>query len=81
MGEAPYTLEVTSPGLDRPLTAHRHFRRNIDRLVKIVKTNCEICKGRIASVTDSEVTLDCCTVALSDVKRAVVEIEFNKKEG
>ena len=80
MGEAPYTLEVTSPGLDRPLTAPRHFRKNIDRLVKIIKTDGVICKGRIASVTDTEVTLDCCTVALADVKRALVEVEFNRKE-
>ena len=32
MGEAPYTLEVSSAGLDRPLTAPAHFRRNVGRL-------------------------------------------------
>ena len=31
MGETPYTLEVTSPGVDRPLTAPRHWRKNVDR--------------------------------------------------
>ena len=80
MGDTPYTLEVTSPGLDRPLTAPRHFRKNIDRLVKIIKTDGIICKGRIASVTETEVTLDCCTVAIADIKRAIVEVEFNRKE-
>ena len=35
MGEQPYTLEVTSPGVDRPLTLPRHWRRNQDRLVKV----------------------------------------------
>src|SRR3954452_15998727 len=34
MGEQPYTLEVTSPGTDRPLTHPRHWRRNQGRLVK-----------------------------------------------
>ena len=34
MGEMPYTLEVTSRGVDRPLTLPRHWRRNDDRLVK-----------------------------------------------
>ena len=34
MGEMPYTLEVTSRGVDRPLTLPRHWRRNEDRLVK-----------------------------------------------
>ena len=38
MGEMPYTLEVTSRGVDRPLTLPRHWRRNEDRLVKAVLT-------------------------------------------
>jgi ribosome maturation factor RimP len=33
MGEQPYTLEVSSPGIDRPLTQPRHWRRAIGRLV------------------------------------------------
>jgi len=33
MGDAPYTLEVSSPGVDRPLTQPRHWRRAIGRLV------------------------------------------------
>jgi len=80
MGDAPYTLEVTSPGVDRPLTAPRHWRKNVDRLVKIIKNDGEICKGRIASATEDLVTLDCCNVNYSDIKRATIEIEFNKKE-
>jgi ribosome maturation factor RimP len=35
MGEAPYTLEVSSPGIDRPLTQPRHWRRAAGRLVKV----------------------------------------------
>lgn len=35
MGEAPYTLEVTSPGVDRPLTQPRHWRRATGRLVLV----------------------------------------------
>src|SRR3954465_3991900 len=34
-GEAPYTLEVTSPGVDRPLTEPRHWRRAAGRLVRV----------------------------------------------
>ena len=80
MGDAPYTLEVTSPGVDRPLTAPRHWRKNVDRLVKIIKLDGEICKGRINSSTEDEVTLDCCTVAFADIKRATIEVEFNRPE-
>jgi len=35
MGEAPYTLEVSSPGVDRPLTEPRHWRRAAGRLVRV----------------------------------------------
>ena len=34
-GDAPYVLEVGSPGVDRPLVEPRHFRRNVTRLVEI----------------------------------------------
>ena len=81
LGETPYTLEVTSPGVDRPLTAPRHWRKNADRLVKIVKLDGDVCKGRIASSSEEEVVLDCCTVAFADIKRATIEIEFNQKNG
>jgi ribosome maturation factor RimP len=80
MGDAPYTLEVTSPGVDRPLTAPRHWRKNADRLVKIIKLDGQICKGRIASSTEAEVTLDCCTVAFAEIKRATIEVEFNRTD-
>lgn len=35
-GEAPYTLEVTSPGVSRPLTEPRHWRRAQGRKVEVV---------------------------------------------
>ena len=80
MGETPYTLEITSPGIDRPLTAPRHWRKNIDRLVKIVKNDGQVCKGRITEISDTAVKLDCCTVDFAEIKRATIEIEFNRKE-
>ena len=89
MGDTPFTLEVTSPGVDRPLTKPRHFAKNIDRLLKITKTDGVVVTGRITSNTESEVVLIVVskkettevTVAISDIKRAVVEIEFNRKDG
>ena len=88
MGETPFTLEVTSPGVDRPLTQPRHFAKNIDRLLKIVKLDGSEVTGRILSNTDHDVTLSVTvkketieqTVSLSEIKRAVVEIEFNRKD-
>ena len=88
MGETPFTLEVTSPGVDRPLTQPRHFAKNVDRLLKIIKLDGSEVTGRILSNTDTDVTLTVTvkketieqTVSLPDIKRAVVEIEFNRKD-
>jgi ribosome maturation factor RimP len=88
MGETPFTLEVTSPGVDRPLTQPRHFAKNVDRLLKVIKLDGSEVTGRILSNTDHDVTLTVLikkesteqTVLLSDIKRAVVEIEFNRKD-
>jgi ribosome maturation factor RimP len=88
MGETPFTLEVTSPGVDRPLTQPRHFAKNVDRLLKVIKLDGSEITGRILSNTDHDVTLTVSvkketteqTVPLADVKRAVVEIEFNRKD-
>jgi ribosome maturation factor RimP len=89
MGETPFTLEVTSPGIDRPLTLPRHFAKNVDRLLKVTKTDGVTVTGRILSNTENSVTLSVTekkdvkevVVALTDIKRATVEIEFNRKDG
>ena len=88
MGETPFTLEVTSHGIDRPLTLPRHFAKNVTRLLKVVMTDGEVVTGRITSNTETEVTLTVTekkttkdvVVALADIKRATVEIEFNRKD-
>ena len=89
MGDTPFTLEVTSPGVDRPLTAPRHFVKNHGRLLKVVKSDGATITGRIEESTETSVTLSYLEkkevkrveVALSDIKRATVEIEFNRKDG
>jgi ribosome maturation factor RimP len=60
MGRAPYVLEVTSPGVDRPLTEPRHWRRNLGRMVAVpvgVAGSVEQLTGRITAVDDTGVTL------------------------
>src|SRR3954452_19454342 len=47
MGEQAYTLEVSSPGVDRPLTLPRHWRRNTGRLVTVTFHDDEPVTGRI----------------------------------
>ncbi len=86
-GDEPYTLEVSSPGVERPLTLPRHWRRSTGRLVAITTAKHEQVTGRITSVSDTEVELEIDvkgrtsrrTIALADVARAVVQVEFSRK--
>lgn len=82
MGEQPYTLEVTSRGVDRPLTLPRHWRRNVDRLVKVTTTDGETLEGRIATSDDGAARIDVAgtirEIAYADIVRALVQIEFNR---
>jgi len=83
MGEQPYTLEVTSRGVDRPLTLPRHWRRNTDRLVKVTTTDGDTVTGRILRSDDEAATLDVegtpREVDYAEVAKALVQVEFNRK--
>jgi ribosome maturation factor RimP len=84
MGEMPFTLEVTTPGIDRPLTLGRHWKKNIGRLVKITPKTGEKYIGRIASVKDDGVTVEIkgkeSEISFEEISRAQIEVEFNRKE-
>ncbi|MCC6497957.1 MAG: ribosome maturation factor RimP [Propionibacteriaceae bacterium] len=77
----PYTLEVSSRGVTRPLTEERHFRRNTGRLVA-VNTAGEQLTGRVVAVDSEAVDLDVDgavrRVPLAGITRAVVQIELNR---
>jgi ribosome maturation factor RimP len=86
LGQLPYTLEVTSRGVDRPLSLPRHWRRNVDRLVKVKLTDGSSLTGRITEHDedpDGGVVLDVSgrerRLAYAEVDRALVQIEFNRK--
>lgn len=76
----PYTLEVTSPGVDRPLTHPRHWRRNRLRLVRAALLGGGELIGRIGDCDDEGVTLlasgSLRRVRYTELSRAVVEVEF-----
>lgn len=81
MGQAAYTLEVSSPGVDRPLTLPRHWRRNTHRLVKVAfADDSEAVTGRIMASDDDGADLDVDgstrRVAYAEVSKAKVQIEF-----
>jgi ribosome maturation factor RimP len=78
----PYTLEVTSPGVDRPLTQPRHWRRNRLRRVRAVLESGDELVGRIGDGDDEGVTLLVSgalrRVRYAELRRAVVEVEFRR---
>ena len=76
-----YVLEVTSPGVDRPLTAPRHWRRNAGRLVTVTPREGKPFTGRILEADEQTAVLDTDkghqTVQLADVTKALVQVEFS----
>ena len=89
MGEQPYTLEVSSPGVGRPLTEPRHFRRNVGRLVTATHAGREV-TGRVLRASGTEVTLEVPatrstpasteTLAYAGLERAAVQVEFARPD-
>lgn len=86
LGDEPYTLEVSSPGVDRPLTERRHWRRSTGRLVAVTRRDGSSVTGRVLAVSDESVELEVVdrgrtsrtVVGLGDVARAVVQVEFSR---
>ena len=76
LGDTPFTLEVTSPGVDRPLTNPRHWRKNHGRLINVTLHDEKSVKGRIADSTEIDVEIDSVKIAYAAIKRALIEIEF-----
>ena len=81
MGDMPYTLEVSSPGVDRPLTEPRHWRRAVRRLVR-VKTGAGTVQGRVLAADAAGVTLDIDGAehrfGYGDLGAGAVQVEFGR---
>ncbi|MCK1813365.1 MULTISPECIES: ribosome maturation factor RimP [Streptomyces] len=88
LGSAPYVLEVSSPGADRPLTEPRHYRRALGRLIKAKLHEGGELTARITGVDDSGLDLEvpgvkgrrptARRVEFAEIAAARVEIEFNR---
>jgi ribosome maturation factor RimP len=83
-----FTLEVTSPGIERPLTLPRHWTKNLTRIVKVVLNDETEVSGRLTEFDENRAILienikgrmKTHEVSFADIKRANVEIEFNRKD-
>ena len=78
MGGAPYVLEVTSPGIDRPLVERRHWSRSRGRLVTVSLASGGEVTGRLYDVDDAGIGLDNGRLAWADVRKGRVEVEFDR---
>ena len=95
-GRSPYVLEVTSPGVDRPLTLPRHWQRNVGRLVTTTASGADLL-GRVVSVDEEGITLAVekggakkgqvrkavgnRTLIWSELGEGRVQVEFNRPAG
>ena len=89
LGEAAYDLEVTSPGVSRPLTLPRHWRRAVGRLVVVPLTAGGELTGRVLSADEEGVTLELPgkkpgtsggerRLGYPELGRGKVQVEFNR---
>jgi len=70
-----YQLEVSSPGVDRPLTLPRHWRRNVGRLVTVNGLT-----GRVTAADEQGIVLDDREIAHADLGPGKVQIEFKRMD-
>jgi ribosome maturation factor RimP len=90
MGDRPYTLEVSSPGVGRPLTGYAALRRNVGRLVTLSVVDGAAVTGRVLAVTPDEVTVETPatrqqpalrqTVHVNRVRSGAVQVEFSRPD-
>jgi ribosome maturation factor RimP len=83
----PYVLEVTSPGVDRPLTTEKHYRRAHGRKVEVTLADGSQLTGRLGETRDGTVRLvvregaragfSVRELPVSGIARAVVQVEFS----
>ncbi len=92
MGSEPYDLEVSTPGLSRPLTHLHHFQRNVGRLLTVKRRGAGVVEGRLLEVHEDGITLqselpakkgvkpklaDPERIPFSDINKAKVDVEFS----
>lgn len=80
LGDQPFTLEVTTPGIERPLTLPRHWVKNIGRMVEILLQDDKRIVGRINAIENDKVKIDQVLIHFNEIKSAKIQIEFNRKE-
>ncbi|MGO4957520.1 ribosome maturation factor RimP [Luteococcus sp. Sow4_B9] len=94
IGDAPFTLEVSSRGVGKPLTDAKHFRRNVGRLVLAILVDGSQLRGRLTEATEEQVTITeepepgkklpkgldpVHVLSLDEITKATIQVEMNRK--
>jgi ribosome maturation factor RimP len=86
--EGDFSMEISSPGLDEPLSSHRQYLKNIGRLLRVSFTDAEQkpLEGRLKEVSETEIVLETTdkkkktstshTIEFIQIKQAIIQIEF-----
>ena len=90
LGAQPYTLEVSTPGTDRPLTEPMHFRRAVSRLVELTLADGGSLTGRVLATTADGIDLQIAGtkqqaprtehILFADITKGVAQVEFNRPQ-
>jgi ribosome maturation factor RimP len=85
--EGRYVLEVSSPGVDRPLTSEKHFRRARGRKVELALADGTQVTGRVGETSDNTLMLvvrddrardwTLRPVSIGEIRKGVVQVEFS----
>lgn len=75
-----YVLEVSSPGVERPLTQPRHWRRNVGRLVQAHLSDGSTVTDRLSEASETDVLLGERRLLLASVVRGQVQVEFSRPD-
>lgn len=93
LDQSPYELEVSTPGVSRPLTEPRHWRRNVGRTVRVNLLGQENVSGELTEVREDGITIvptveppkkgmkvkrgEPQEIDFSDIRRGNVEVDFS----
>lgn len=93
--DRPYNLEISSPGVSRPLTEPRHWRRNVGRMVEVKPVSGDVILGRLQEVTAMGIRLipqltvkkgvkpkqgDPLALDFAKIRKGTVQVEFAHPE-
>jgi ribosome maturation factor RimP len=76
----PYTLEVSTPGLDHPLKSTRQFKKNIGRGMKVVRKDKSISSGVLKQADETRIGIETGTIQGKKTEIKIIEIPFSEIE-